>query len=186
MIHSECYHRLLQDAHQCPICSKSLGDMTSLFNRVDQYLTYPIPEEFANKRRHISCCDCAQRSVAKFHFLYHKCGHCGSYSTKILDTFDADNPDYQHLGDVPPPVVYNYIPTPYLSSMIPANRPQILGPRQPSNLSRPDLRATMSSDDSGSSSDSLSDSSSYTDSDTHSSDLEESSSSDSDSSDSDM
>ncbi|KAJ9089282.1 hypothetical protein DSO57_1014620 [Entomophthora muscae] len=43
-----------------------------------------------NLRRSISCFDCNQLSITKLDLLYHKCGKCGSYSTKVLDTFNMN------------------------------------------------------------------------------------------------
>lgn len=81
--------------------------MGSLFVRIDHMMReQAMPREFADHRCRIFCCDCEQRSVARFHFLYHKvraphtpptaassrlrawqCSKCGSYNTKVLERF---------------------------------------------------------------------------------------------------
>eukprot|EP00126_Sphaerothecum_destruens_P013211 Sdes_comp22609_c0_seq1m21035 len=39
----------------------------------------------------IFCSDCELRSVATFHFVYHKCQMCGGFNTRVLKTFDSIN-----------------------------------------------------------------------------------------------
>lgn len=45
-----------------------------------------MPTEYNNTYSEIYCNDCEKRSFAKFHFIYHKCGHCLGYNTKTLST----------------------------------------------------------------------------------------------------
>ncbi|KAK6148495.1 hypothetical protein DH2020_019407 [Rehmannia glutinosa] len=69
----------------CPVCSKSLGDMQVYFGMLDALLAEEkIPEEYAGQTQVILCNDCEKRGTASFHWLYHKCPHCGSYNTRLL------------------------------------------------------------------------------------------------------
>ncbi|KAF8390297.1 hypothetical protein HHK36_024822 [Tetracentron sinense] len=43
-----------------------------------------IPQEYSGQTQVILCNDCEKRGVAPFHWLYHKCPHCGSYNTRLL------------------------------------------------------------------------------------------------------
>ncbi|THG03241.1 hypothetical protein TEA_024179 [Camellia sinensis var. sinensis] len=43
-----------------------------------------IPDEYSGQTQVILCNDCEKRGPASFHWLYHKCCHCGSYNTRLL------------------------------------------------------------------------------------------------------
>lgn len=61
--------------------------MTEYFKRIDAMLAqHKMPAEYENWASYILCNDCEKKSEAKYHFLYHKCGPCGSYNTKVLKT----------------------------------------------------------------------------------------------------
>jgi hypothetical protein len=61
--------------------------MTEYFKRIDALLAqHQMPPEYKNTRSFVYCNDCEQKSYAKFHFVYHKCGGCGGYNTKVLHT----------------------------------------------------------------------------------------------------
>lgn len=88
-IHVACYESYTQTNFTCPLCCKSLGDMSNYFSRIDEMLAAEtMPEEYRGLRSLIFCSDCETRSIAPFHFVYHKCsgpGGCGSYNTKVLE-----------------------------------------------------------------------------------------------------
>ncbi|KAJ1658035.1 hypothetical protein IWQ61_002671 [Dispira simplex] len=87
-IHMVCLEEYLNTSYQCPICRKSLGNVDVYFSQLDRVLEEQLmPSEYQNTRARIFCNDCEKRSVTKYHFLYHKCQECGSYSTKVLSTF---------------------------------------------------------------------------------------------------
>lgn len=91
-IHFMCHREHIKTSYQCPVCMKSLGDMRDYFVRIDSLLeVQPMPAEYASFRSQILCNDCEKKSVTKFHFVYHKCVHCGSYNTNPLKTFNADS-----------------------------------------------------------------------------------------------
>ncbi|KAI9293690.1 zf-CHY-domain-containing protein [Neoconidiobolus thromboides FSU 785] len=108
MIHSLCFQQLIRESYQCPICSKSLGDMTRYFELIDKELENPMPLEFRTKRSNIICCDCEKKSVTKYHFIYHACQHCGSYATKVMNTFVSNHPKAVEYGDLEEGVKYCY------------------------------------------------------------------------------
>lgn len=84
--------------YTCPICSKSLGDMSVYFARLDEWLKQEVmPSEFSNMKAKIVCADCECRSVAPYHFSYHKCGPCGSYNTKVMSTYRSE--DEEEVGE---------------------------------------------------------------------------------------
>ncbi|KAG8379107.1 hypothetical protein BUALT_Bualt07G0053700 [Buddleja alternifolia] len=64
---------------------KSLGDMQVYFGMLDALLAEEkLPEEYSGQTQDILCNDCEKRGTASFHWLYHKCPHCGSYNTRLL------------------------------------------------------------------------------------------------------
>lgn len=70
-MHVECYDQYTQTNYVCPVCSKSLGDMSEYFAKIDESLAEQVlPEEYRDLKNEIFCSDCEERSIAKFHFLY--------------------------------------------------------------------------------------------------------------------
>ncbi|KAM7267883.1 hypothetical protein ACFE04_010049 [Oxalis oulophora] len=84
-MHSSCFQAYTCNQYTCPICSKSLGDMAVYFGMLDALLaTEELPEEYKDRCQDILCHDCDRKSSARFHWLYHKCGSCGSYNTRLV------------------------------------------------------------------------------------------------------
>ncbi|KAI4357786.1 hypothetical protein L6164_001712 [Bauhinia variegata] len=84
-MHSACFQAYTCSHYVCPICSKSLGDMAVYFGMLDALLaSEQIPEEYRNHFQDILCNDCEKKGTARFHWLYHKCGFCGSYNTRVI------------------------------------------------------------------------------------------------------
>ncbi|KAL8230661.1 hypothetical protein R6Q57_000439 [Mikania cordata] len=85
VMHSSCFQEYTCSKYTCPICSKSLGDMQAYFGMLDAMLAEEkIPEEYLGKTQDILCNDCEKKGTARFHWLYHKCPHCGSYNTRLI------------------------------------------------------------------------------------------------------
>ncbi|ORX97572.1 zf-CHY-domain-containing protein, partial [Basidiobolus meristosporus CBS 931.73] len=84
-IHYMCHRRYVRTSYQCPTCLKSLADMTQYFRSLDALMeSQQMPPQYDNYRSIILCNDCEKKSVAKYHFLYHKCVSCKSYNTKTI------------------------------------------------------------------------------------------------------
>eukprot|EP00127_Corallochytrium_limacisporum_P007201 Clim_evm74s243 gene=Clim_evmTU74s243 len=91
-MHYNCYSHHIQNSYQCPLCLKSLGNMTRYFERLDEVMeAHPMPPEFVRERSYVLCNDCERKSNCKYHFLYHRCAHCASYNTTTLKTFTASS-----------------------------------------------------------------------------------------------
>mmetsp|Transcript_19971 Transcript_19971/g.25495 ORF Transcript_19971/g.25495 Transcript_19971/m.25495 type:complete len:144 (+) Transcript_19971:45-476(+) len=85
-MHVECYDDYTGTNYVCPICSKSLANMSPYFKEIDKMLGSSVtPKELQGLRNRIFCADCEKRSEAPVHYLYHKCSHCKSYNTKVLE-----------------------------------------------------------------------------------------------------
>lgn len=93
-IHRPCYAAYSKTSYQCPVCFKSIRDMTDYFRLIDRKLAeQPMPAEYKNHVSHIFCNDCEQKSETKYHFFYHKCRYCRSYNTTVLKT-QVKQPSY--------------------------------------------------------------------------------------------
>jgi len=85
-LHQHCFEELIKHDSRCPVCLKSLGDMTEFNKIVDgQMALYFQVTPPSGEISLISCADCEKRSDAPFHPIYHKCAHCGSYTTTIIE-----------------------------------------------------------------------------------------------------
>ncbi|XVF20315.1 hypothetical protein REPUB_Repub11eG0187800 [Reevesia pubescens] len=69
--------------YSCPVCSKSICDMSKLWRKLDQEIaSTPMPTICQNKMVWILCNDCGATSHAQFHIVAHKCLNCESYNTR--------------------------------------------------------------------------------------------------------
>ncbi|KAL6500380.1 hypothetical protein OROHE_025746 [Orobanche hederae] len=89
-MHMECYDEMLrQHQYRCPICSKSVLDMSGAWERLDQEIeATAMPEEYRREVQ-ILCNDCNNRSTASFHIFGHKCRHCSSYNTRVITSEES-------------------------------------------------------------------------------------------------
>ncbi|CDP00649.1 unnamed protein product [Coffea canephora] len=84
-MHSACFQAYARTHYVCPICSKSMGDMSVYFGMLDALMASEVlPEEYRNRCQDILCHDCDKKGSAPFHWLYHKCSCCGSYNTRVI------------------------------------------------------------------------------------------------------
>ncbi|KAK4484224.1 hypothetical protein RD792_011447 [Penstemon davidsonii] len=84
-MHSACFQAYACTHYICPICSKSMGDMSVYFGMLDALMASEVlPEEYRDRCQDILCNDCDRKGTASFHWLYHKCGSCGSYNTRVI------------------------------------------------------------------------------------------------------
>jgi len=92
-IHVDCYDQYSKTNYICPICCKSMGDMSHYFSQLDAFIAQQtIPPPYDRKKTLILCNDCEKKSIVPFHFIYHKCGHgeCGSYNTRKIQVLDPE------------------------------------------------------------------------------------------------
>ncbi|KAI6669939.1 hypothetical protein NL676_004824 [Syzygium grande] len=85
-IHLECVKEMEHHfRYSCPVCSKSICDMSSLWRRLDQEIAKtPMPEVYQNKMVWILCNDCGAQCQVRFHIVAHKCTSCESYNTRQM------------------------------------------------------------------------------------------------------
>ncbi|KAF8103682.1 hypothetical protein N665_0186s0050 [Sinapis alba] len=93
-MHSACFQAYTCSHYTCPICGKSLGDMAVYFGMLDALLAAEeLPEEYKDRCQDILCNDCECKGTTRFHWLYHKCGTCGSYNTRVIRSETTTAPD---------------------------------------------------------------------------------------------
>ncbi|KAJ3271758.1 hypothetical protein HDV01_006366 [Terramyces sp. JEL0728] len=80
VLHFSCYRRLLSSTHKCPVCFKTIKDMTEQYRILDQ--AYDHIETTVVKN--IYCHDCERKSRAKSYQGIQKCPACYSYNTLVL------------------------------------------------------------------------------------------------------
>ncbi|GMG98778.1 hypothetical protein Nepgr_000618 [Nepenthes gracilis] len=92
-IHLECAKDMeLHFRYTCPICSKSVCDMSSVWEKLDQEVaSMPMPEIYQNKMVWILCNDCGVTSEVHFHIVAHKCTSCNSYNTRQIQGAPASS-----------------------------------------------------------------------------------------------
>ena len=63
-IHERCFKELCKTNYKCPLCFKSIGDMSEAYSSLDQVITAnPMPNEYADKKVKILCNDCNKYSI---------------------------------------------------------------------------------------------------------------------------
>lgn len=90
-MHISCYEKHIKSSFTCPICKKTWRDMNYIFRRLDKKVKEDwknMPEEYRNKVASVLCQDCQKVSEAKYHFIYHKCGLCSSYNTRMVKVYE--------------------------------------------------------------------------------------------------
>ncbi|KAK4425801.1 E3 ubiquitin-protein ligase MIEL1 [Sesamum alatum] len=85
-MHCECYHELIKrEKYCCPICSRSIMDMSRTWKRIDEEIEATVmPDEYRYKKVWILCNDCNDTTEVYFHIIGQKCGHCESYNTRTI------------------------------------------------------------------------------------------------------
>ncbi|XP_042516817.1 E3 ubiquitin-protein ligase MIEL1-like isoform X1 [Macadamia integrifolia] len=85
-MHMECYCEMMKhDQYCCPICSKSVIDMSKAWRKIDEEVQATImPEDYRYKKVWILCNDCNNTTEVFFHIIGHKCNHCSSYNTRTI------------------------------------------------------------------------------------------------------
>ncbi|KAL0447472.1 UNVERIFIED_CONTAM: putative E3 ubiquitin-protein ligase RZFP34 [Sesamum latifolium] len=83
-IHKSCLEEMKEHyQYACPICSKSVCDMSKVWEKFDvEIAATPMPPYCENKMVWILCNDCGCNSEVKYHVVAHKCPNCKSYNTR--------------------------------------------------------------------------------------------------------
>jgi len=86
-VHLQCFNKYLnENNYQCPLCKKSMIDMTMYWKMIDSHLeNQQVPEdsEYSKWKTEIHCNDCLVKNTVKYDFVYHKCPNCSGYNTVV-------------------------------------------------------------------------------------------------------
>ncbi|XP_073137417.1 E3 ubiquitin-protein ligase MIEL1-like isoform X1 [Henckelia pumila] len=90
-MHKECYEEMVsQNQYRCPICSKSVFNMSETWEMLDQEIeATAMPAEYRYEVS-VLCNDCNNTSKTNFHIFGHKCSHCRSYNTRVITSGEND------------------------------------------------------------------------------------------------
>ncbi|CAN8068630.1 unnamed protein product [Agarophyton chilense] len=89
-MHANCLKELAASGYTCPICNKSMADMSKWYKQLDEQIKNEVvPREFVYKRSLVLCHECHEETHVRFHLVHHKCGACGSYNTRLLRHYDV-------------------------------------------------------------------------------------------------
>ncbi|KAJ7980219.1 RING finger and CHY zinc finger domain-containing protein 1 [Quillaja saponaria] len=85
-MHYECYDEMIKpDKYCCPICSKSVINMSRAWKRIDEEIEATVmPEDYRDRKVWILCNDSNDTTEVNFHIIGQKCGHCRSYNTRVI------------------------------------------------------------------------------------------------------
>ncbi|CAN1149936.1 E3 ubiquitin-protein ligase MIEL1 [Linum perenne] len=85
-MHCDCHYEMIKrDRFCCPICSKSVIDMSKTWKSLDEEIEATVmPEDYRNKKVWILCNDCNDTTEVYFHIIGQKCSHCKSYNTRTI------------------------------------------------------------------------------------------------------
>ncbi len=84
-MHTKCLHEFAQTNYKCPLCRKSIVDISVWNQLMDmEVANTPMPEEYKDKTIDILCNECRIESTVKFHIVGLKCLDCGSYNTQKI------------------------------------------------------------------------------------------------------
>eukprot|EP00249_Psilotum_nudum_P010987 c22894_g1_i1 orf=915-1868(+) len=83
-MHLSCLEDMnLHSKYTCPMCSKSVRDMSKIWEQLDsEVAATPMPVPYQNKMVWILCNDCGANSEVPFHIVAQKCLRCNSYNTR--------------------------------------------------------------------------------------------------------
>ncbi|KAK3161776.1 hypothetical protein QOZ80_1BG0081260 [Eleusine coracana subsp. coracana] len=82
-IHVKCLKEMEEHCQfACPLCSKSVCDMSKAWERLDEELA--TISDTCDKMVRILCNDCGAISEVQFHLIANKCQNCKSYNTRQI------------------------------------------------------------------------------------------------------
>eukprot|EP01084_Bolivina_argentea_P144754 253900_1 len=97
MFHDVCLETLLKSTIRCPVCKKSVCNMDTQWNDIDQIMArlseqQTVPEEYQEMKWQIFCNDCQYVSIIQYDLNeVHKCLRCGSYNTSSEGRYDPES-----------------------------------------------------------------------------------------------
>ena len=92
-IHNTCLTTYINNNnYQCPVCKKSIHNMSSYWKSIDTFLENQImPIEYNYYYCTVYCNDCTIKTYSNYHFQYIKCNNCKGYNTCIDNIYNISN-----------------------------------------------------------------------------------------------
>ena len=92
-IHCECLENYIKsNNYNCPICRKSLNDMTSYWKIIKKEIEKsPMPKQYQHWKVKIVCNDCNNQCTISYHFMGNECSTCNGFNTTILEDYRNEN-----------------------------------------------------------------------------------------------
>jgi hypothetical protein len=93
VMHLSCFtdYRRGQN-YTCPLCMRSMEDMSDYFSLLDQAVRMQtMPAVYQNTFCNLYCQDCDKTGQCQYHFVGQKCPHCGSYNTREMGRFESSS-----------------------------------------------------------------------------------------------
>ena len=95
LLHKSCFESLLDKNYfYCPICSKSLVDLTLMWKlMLSQAEKFPMTGKYENVNVNILCRDCNLFCKSKYHVIGFSCSTCSGFNTVRSDDkfFEANS-----------------------------------------------------------------------------------------------
>jgi len=84
-IHKDCYNKLIENTYKCPMCYKTIKDMTNEYSIIEQkILESKLIDNLDTHIKEIYCNDCEKKSYSDYSRFGIKCNLCNSYNTRLL------------------------------------------------------------------------------------------------------
>jgi len=86
VMHLHCYSDYRKKSYKCPICKKSMEDMSDYFKMIEKSIQKtPMPRQLQNLFCKVQCHDCNEITTTEFHQIGLKCTACEGYNTVRCD-----------------------------------------------------------------------------------------------------
>jgi hypothetical protein len=81
-VHNKCYLELIKNIYKCPLCAKTIVDMTKHFDTLNKEIEELLLTGFEINYKKIYCNDCEKDSNTIDCYVGLKCQNCGSFNTR--------------------------------------------------------------------------------------------------------
>lgn len=92
-MHAHCFDEYTTEYYYCPLCHKSLTDMTEYFEEIRRALEQEtLPEEIRNRGATVFCHECDKRCETNYHYMHLMCQRCKGFNTTLIKWYEKSNP----------------------------------------------------------------------------------------------
>jgi RING finger and CHY zinc finger domain-containing protein 1 len=84
-IHNDCLSEYIKTNYKCPLCSKSIIDLTEYNKYMENLINmYDVPDVYKNIIVKLLCNECNVKFNASYNMIGYKCTNCKSYNTSQI------------------------------------------------------------------------------------------------------